>query len=82
MEKEHSERPLLNIGMEIVIFSREEKELYKSIFLNKEIHSSFMEEFRSVVHQQMEKDARFDNLDEFIKEKLLVGVQALMPIFL
>jgi hypothetical protein len=30
-----------------------------------------MEEFRSVVHQQMEKDARFDNLDEFTKSSFL-----------
>lgn len=62
----------LNIGMGISIFAREEKELFKSIFLRGNSYGNLLIQFRDIVRTEMEKDERFIDLPIDFKHELFL----------
>lgn len=62
--KEYTDKPLLNAGMGFVIFAREEKELFRSIFLMNNTYRDIISDFKMLVFQEIEKDKRFDEVPE------------------
>jgi len=72
VSKEKEEVPFLNIGMGICKFAREEKPLFKSIFLRNSSYSTLISEFHKIIFEEMKKDARFDSLPGDVKETLTI----------
>lgn len=72
VKKEETELPFLNIGMGIVKFAREEKELFRSIFLRENSYRGLIQEFNEIIKLEIEKDQRFHDLPEEVKETLIL----------
>ena len=74
ISKEYTDRQMLNVAMGIAIFAREERELFKSIFL---MGDDFKDLFDIVVKDVVDKskhDERFEGLSEEKIEKIKVRV--------
>lgn len=67
---ENEELPFLNIGLGICRFAREEKQLFKSIFLRNSSYSTLIADFHSIIYEEMKKDERFESLGTEVKETL------------
>lgn len=72
VSKGEEEVPFLNIGMGICKFAREEKQLFKSIFLRNSSYSTLISEFHKIIFEEMKKDKRFDSLPVDVKETLTI----------
>jgi len=72
VSKEKEELPFLNIGLGICKFAREEKQLFKSIFLRNSSYSTLISEFHNIIFDEMQKDERFEKLSEDVKETLTI----------
>ena len=72
VKNERTDLIYLNIGMGICIFAREEKELFRAIFLKESLgkRNEVIREFRDLIKAEMMKDRRFDDLDEDFKADL------------
>ncbi len=72
VKKERTDLIFLNIGMGICIFAREEKELFRAIFLKESLgkRNEVIREFRDLIKEEILKDGRFDHLDEEFKIEL------------
>ena len=66
------ELPFLNIGLGICRFAREEKALFKSIFLRNSSYSTLISEFHKLIYEEMKKDKRFEKLSDDLKETLAI----------
>lgn len=62
----------LNIGMGICVFARENKELFRSIFLREQSFTDIIRRFRDSVKAEIEKDERFTGLPVEFKDELLL----------
>lgn len=62
----------LNIGMGICVFARENKELFRSIFLREQSFTDIIRRFRDSVKTEIEKDERFTGLPVEFKDELLL----------
>ena len=62
VSKEQEELPFLDIGLGICKFAREEKALFKSIFLRNSSYSTLISEFHKIIYEEMKKDKRFEVL--------------------
>lgn len=60
----YTDKPFLNAGMGFVIFAREEKELFRSIFLMNSSYRDIISEFKTVIFEEIGKDNRFIKIDE------------------
>lgn len=60
----YTDKPLLNAGMGFVIFAREEKELFRSIFLMNSSYKDIISEFKTIIFQEIAKDKRFSEVEE------------------
>lgn len=62
----YTDKPFLNAGMGFVIFAREEKELFRSIFLMTSSYRDIISEFKELIFEEIDKDKRFEkvNLDK------------------
>jgi AcrR family transcriptional regulator len=72
VSEEKEELPFLNIGLGICKFAREEKALFKSIFLRNSSYSTLISEFHKIIYEEMRKDERFEKLSEDVKETLTI----------
>ena len=72
VSNEKEEVPFLNIGLGICKFAREEKQLFKSIFLRNSSYSTLISEFHKIIFEEMKKDERFDTLPDDVKETLTI----------
>ncbi|MGL5088703.1 MAG: TetR/AcrR family transcriptional regulator [Cetobacterium sp.] len=52
----------LNSGIGLCRFAKDEKQLFKSIFLRDNSYANLLKKFRDVMRIEMEKDERFNNL--------------------
>ncbi len=59
----YTEMPFLNAGMGFVIFAREEKELFCSIFLMTSSYRDIITEFKELIFEEIDKDPRFININ-------------------
>lgn len=62
----------LNIGMGICVFARENKELFRSIFLREQSFTDIIGRFRNSVKEEIEKDERFVGLPVEFKDAILL----------
>lgn len=62
----------LNSGIGLCAFAREEKQLFKSIFLRDNSYGKLLKQFRDLVKIEMEKDERFDDLPTEFKHELFL----------
>ena len=67
INKEYTDRRMLNVAMGIAIFAREERELFKSIFL---MGDDFKDLFDIVVKDVVEKSKDDERFEEFSNEKI------------
>lgn len=72
VKNEKTDLPILNIGMGIVVFAREESQLFRSIFLRENSYKGLIREFKSLIDKEISLDTRFDKIPEDIKEKLFL----------
>lgn len=70
--EEQTELPFLNIGMGIITFAREEKQLFRSIFLRENSYGGLIQEFKELIHEELARDERFHDLPEEVKETLII----------
>lgn len=61
----------LNIGMGICVFARENRSLFSSIFLKEQSFSDIIRQFRDVTKAEINKDHRFDDIPENLKDDTL-----------
>ncbi|MGL5124415.1 MAG: TetR/AcrR family transcriptional regulator [Fusobacteriaceae bacterium] len=62
----------LNIGMGICRFAREEKQLFRSIFLKNISYRDLIREFRDLVRFEISKDERFKDMSEEERQELFL----------
>lgn len=62
----------LNSGIGLCAFAREEKQLFKSIFLRDNSYGNLLKKFRDLMKVEMEKDERFENLPTEFKHDLFL----------
>ena len=67
INKDYTEREMLNVAMGIAIFAREEKELFKSIFL---MGDDFKDLFEIIVKNVIEKSKHDERFSGFSDEKI------------
>ncbi|WP_372714435.1 TetR/AcrR family transcriptional regulator [Ilyobacter sp.] len=72
VKNQKTELPFLNIGMGIVTFAREEKQLFMSIFLREKSYQGLIKEFKELIEMEILADDRFMGLPEEIKETLFL----------
>ena len=72
VSKEQEVLPFLDIGLGICKFAREEKPLFKSIFLRNSSYSTLISEFHKIIYEEMKKDDRFEVLSNDVKETLTI----------
>lgn len=75
MKDDYTDMSILNVGMGIVLFAREEKELFRSIFLRANPYSQLiddvLEDFKNLILEEFKKDERFKNLSKEKSDWLL-----------
>lgn len=66
IREDYTDLVLLNVGMGVVLFAREEKELFRSIFLRatpyRDLIEEILEDFKTLIKEQFAMDPRFQNL--------------------
>lgn len=72
VKNQNTELPLLNIGMGIVTFAREEKQLFRSIFLREKSYQGLIQEFKELVEEEITADNRFMGLPKEVEETLFL----------
>jgi AcrR family transcriptional regulator len=72
VKSEQTDLPFLDTGMGIVIFAREEKQLFRSIFLRENSYKGLIQEFKELIQEEMSRDERFDQFPEEKKETLFL----------
>lgn len=72
IKKPYTDMIFLNIGIGFCAFARDEKELFKSIFLKDNSYEDLLRKFRDFTKEEMEKDPRFDNIPEDLKIDLFL----------
>ena len=72
VKREETELPFLNIGIGIVKFAREEKQLFRSIFLRENSYGGLIQEFKEVIKEELSADERFQDLPEEVKEMIVI----------
>ncbi|MGL5963859.1 MAG: TetR/AcrR family transcriptional regulator [Fusobacteriaceae bacterium] len=72
LDNEETEFKFLNVGLGICYFAREEKQLFRNIFLKDISYRDLIREFRDLVKKQMEKDERFLEMSEEEKVELFL----------
>lgn len=60
----------LNIGLGFCTFAREERNLFKNIFLSPNKGKSIFEHFTQLSKEEIEKDSRFKKLNASVKDNL------------
>ncbi len=71
IRKPYTDIVFLNVGMGIVIFAREEKELFSSIFLKNNSYKDIISEFKKSIYEEIEDDYRFEGVEREKKDWLL-----------
>lgn len=61
----------LNIGLGFCIFAREERNLFKNIFLNSNVEKNILEQFVELTQSEINRDPRFLGVDEEVKSALI-----------
>jgi len=72
VSEEKEDIPFFDIGLGICRFAREEKALFKSIFLRNSSYSTLISEFHKIIFEEMKKDDRFNRLPVEVKETLTI----------
>ena len=72
IKNNETEMALLNIGLGICKFAREEKQLFTTIFLRDVSYKDLISEFHDIVKTEIYKDERFIKVDDELKETLLL----------
>ncbi len=70
--KPETDMVFLNSGIGLCTFAREEKQLFKSIFLRDNSYANLLKKFRDLMKVEMEKDERFNNLPTEFKNDLFL----------
>lgn len=55
----YTERVFLNIGTGYVLFAREHRELFRALFLGRDVSRDVVENFKDIIREDMLKDPRF-----------------------
>lgn len=72
IKEPHTDMAFLNIGMGICKFAREEKQLFRSIFLKGISYRDLIREFRDLVREEISLDERFKEMSSEQRENLLL----------
>lgn len=71
LKKPYTDMVFLNVGMGIVVFAREEQELFDSIFLKNSSYKDLITEFKNIIYKELEDDSRFEGVSQEKKDWLL-----------
>lgn len=71
VKKSYTDKVLFNIGIGIVYFAKEEKQLFSSIFFEQNSYKELIQEFNEMIFEDFEKDSRLKNLSSDDKKWLL-----------
>ncbi len=67
----YTDRIFLNMGTGIVLFARDQRELFRALFLERRVFGDILAEFRNALLEKMESDDRFATLTEAGRNALL-----------
>lgn len=67
----YTDHPFLNIGLGLVIFAREEKMLYQTLFLEKNAHQDILDEMRSELFEIMSSSSPYRDLPKHARHRLM-----------
>lgn len=70
--KPETDMVFVNSGIGLCAFAREEKQLFKSIFLRNNSYTDLLKRFRNLMRDEMEKDERFRHLPLEFKYELFL----------
>ena len=62
LQNSYTDMVFLNVGMGIVVFAREEKKLFGSIFLKNNSYRDIIDGFKKIVFREIESDPRFKKI--------------------
>ncbi len=62
VKRDYTHKILLNIGIGIVKFAKEEKELFSSIFFEQESYKELINEFNQMLFEEFAKDSKLNKL--------------------
>jgi AcrR family transcriptional regulator len=71
VKKDYTDKVLFNIGIGIVYFAKEEKQLFSSIFFEQNSYKELIQEFNEMIFKDFEKDSRLKDLSSDNKKWLL-----------
>ncbi|MFC1614311.1 TetR/AcrR family transcriptional regulator [Gemmatimonadota bacterium] len=69
--KSFTERVFLNMGTGYVVFAREHSELFRALFLGRDVSSDVFEDFKDYIREDMLKDSRFVTMSAKDRDALL-----------
>ena len=69
--KEYSETPFLNMGVGFVLFSRENKNLYRELFLSGDRFVEILNELDAIMLQMLMQDPQYTDLPDDLRRVLL-----------
>ena len=69
--KEYSETPFLNMGFGFVLFSRENKNLYRELFLSGDRFIEILNELDAIMLEMLMQDPQYNNLPDDLRRVLL-----------
>ncbi len=70
-KRSYTEQIFLNMGMGLTIFSREQKLLFRALFLEETRYQEIIEEFGARMQEQMKLDETYDALSDEARSRLL-----------
>ncbi|MDN5303693.1 MAG: hypothetical protein PWP46_572 [Fusobacteriaceae bacterium] len=71
VQKPYTDKIFLNIGMGIVLFAKNERQLFDSIFLKQEFYKDLINDFNKMIFEEFDQDERFKKLSEEKRRWLL-----------
>jgi len=71
-QKEYSETPFLNMGVGFVLFSRENKNLYRELFLSGDRFVKTINELDDIMLEMLMQDPQYNDLPDDLRRVLLV----------
>ncbi len=69
--KKHTDRVFLNMGAGIALFARDERQLFKAIFLEGDEFRDIINRFLATLANEMKKDPRFVKMPDHHRNELL-----------
>jgi len=69
--KKYSDRLFLNIGMGVILFARDNSNIYKEIMLNSEFYKKYAEDRLNILRYKAKEDPRFVNMENVDLQEII-----------